>query len=890
MGHLFVVIAFITALFSVVANLMRVRVGESPAADGWKLTARSLYYAHAFAVIGIFVTLLLMLINHRFEYQYVWQHSKRDMSMNYILASLWEGQEGSTLLWLLWHSLIGILLTRRAKTWEAPVVGVLSLAQVFLSMMLLGLYVSDLHIGSSPFDLVRMREENIGLPWTQLPDYLEKVSMLKDGRGLNPLLQNYWMTIHPPTLFLGFALVTVPFAFAIGGLWTKRYHDWQRPALPWAYTGIAVLGTGVLMGGAWAYESLSFGGFWAWDPVENASLVPWMVLVGAAHVMLIYRIKGQSLFTTFFLTISAFLLIVYSTFLTKSGILSDTSVHAFTEDGLNQELTLFMGFFLWLSTVLLSFNRVVQLVYTFTAIIVLFLFLSGYHGGSMLLLLVASVLSLAIGYFRFFPKEEKEEELWSREFWMFIGALFLLVAAFQIIFWTSAPVVNKFLAVDIINAPVKWLADATGSDALKAAAAGKITPGEDVIFFYNKWQIGFAFVIAFLMAVTQFFRYRKTDLREFIRQVSLPFFGALAAALILSVIIYYNNGWSDLPNKKRSIYLLCSLLLFGVFFSIFANGKYWLKVLKGKISKAGASIAHLGFGLLLLGAIISTSKKDTISRNTSNVNLQQIVSEGDNENNIYLRKGDTLPMGKYFVTYTHRERRIKDGTPYVYFNVDFIDPRKNKEAKVFTLQPFIQINPFMGNAAEPDTRHYLHKDIYTFIKFVPVSSLADSAEASAVDGNMYAKPVNNTLARGDTIAFDNCLAVLDSIRKIDSTHAFFNAAETGLAAYFTLIDGRLIRRTLAAYYFVNMSTGMTRQTDGINEELGVKLTFWKVRPESGKIDVYSTSKLSSKADFIVMEASIFPGINILWLGCLVMIFGTVIAIRERVRKQQVTPG
>ncbi|HET6992171.1 MAG TPA: cytochrome c biogenesis protein CcsA, partial [Bacteroidia bacterium] len=275
LGHFFVVLAFVTAVFSVIANVLRVRNPIDNA--GWKITARSLYITHAVAVIGIFVTLLLMIISHRFEYQYVWQHSKRDMRMNYVLACLWEGQEGSTLLWLFWHSIIGLILMRRAKEWEAPVMSVLSLVQVFLSMMLLGIYVGNVHVGSNPFELMRLKESNIGLPWTKIPDYLTKIPLFHDGRGLNPLLQNYWMTIHPPTLFLGFALTTVPFAFAVAGLWTKRYYDWQKPALTWAYIGVMVLGTGILMGGAWAYESLSFGGFWAWDPVENASLVPWLV-------------------------------------------------------------------------------------------------------------------------------------------------------------------------------------------------------------------------------------------------------------------------------------------------------------------------------------------------------------------------------------------------------------------------------------------------------------------------------------------------------------------------------------------------------------------------------------------------------------------------------------
>jgi cytochrome c-type biogenesis protein CcmF len=130
------------------------------------------------------------------------------------------------------------------------------------------------------------------------------IPTFQDGKGLNHLLQNHLMTIHPPTLFLGFASTLIPFAFAIAGLWKRDLKGWMKPAIPWAFFGVMILGTGILMGGAWAYEALGFGGFWAWDPVENASLVPWLTLVGGAHLLLINRRKPISAFTTLLLILS----------------------------------------------------------------------------------------------------------------------------------------------------------------------------------------------------------------------------------------------------------------------------------------------------------------------------------------------------------------------------------------------------------------------------------------------------------------------------------------------------------------------------------------------------------------------------------------------------------
>jgi cytochrome c-type biogenesis protein CcmF len=123
---------------------------------------------------------------------------------------------------------------------------------------------------------------------------------MQDGQGLNALLQNYWMVIHPPILFLGFSSTVVPFAFAIAGLWKRQFGDWTRAALPWTLFSACVLGTGIMMGAAWAYEALSFGGYWAWDPVENASLVPWLVMIAGLHTMVIYNATGHSLRATYF--------------------------------------------------------------------------------------------------------------------------------------------------------------------------------------------------------------------------------------------------------------------------------------------------------------------------------------------------------------------------------------------------------------------------------------------------------------------------------------------------------------------------------------------------------------------------------------------------------------
>ena len=245
--------------------------------------------------------------------------------------------------------------------------------------MLLGFYFgADIKIGSTPFTLLRNEMQNA--PIFQQENYL---SLIKDGNGLNPLLQNYWMVIHPPVLFLGFALTLFPFAYCIAALWKNEYKSFVKPAVGWALAGGGILGLGIMMGGAWAYESLNFGGYWAWDPVENAPLVAWLILIGGLHTNLVYKSSGYSLKTTYLFYILSFCLVLYATFLTRSGILGDTSVHAFTEQDMTVQLVCFVLIF-FIPAMILYFYRSKKI-----------------------------------------PTIKKEESTYSREFWMFIGALVL---------------------------------------------------------------------------------------------------------------------------------------------------------------------------------------------------------------------------------------------------------------------------------------------------------------------------------------------------------------------------------------------------------------------------------------------------------------------------------
>src|SRR5688500_6812647 len=303
-GHLLIIISFVASLVATFAYYKSFRSEELEDQRDWKKLARLAFWIDAVSVAGVFIILYFLIANHRYEYQYVYKNSGNDLEPKYILSSLWSAAEGSFILWTLWRGVLGVVLRFTSKIWEAPVMAVLSFTQVCLATMMLGIFFFGTKVGANPFAL--FREQMPDLPVFQFADYATRIT---DGNGLNMLLQNYWMVIHPPVLFLGFASTVIPFGFAIGGLMTKKYGDWVKPVLPWALLSACVLGVGVMMGVAWAYESLSFGGYWAWDPVENASLVPWLVLVAGIHTLLIYKSTGRSLQTSFFLIALSFILI-----------------------------------------------------------------------------------------------------------------------------------------------------------------------------------------------------------------------------------------------------------------------------------------------------------------------------------------------------------------------------------------------------------------------------------------------------------------------------------------------------------------------------------------------------------------------------------------------------
>jgi cytochrome c-type biogenesis protein CcmF len=796
-GHFLTVLSLVASLVATIAYFKTNKAILPAEKQSWLRLARGAFLVETIAVFGTFITIYFIVSNHYNEYYFAWNHSSRSLQPEYLLACIWEDQSGSFLLWDIWHCVLGLVFIYRNKKWEAPVLTVINFAQFCIATMLLGIYIFNVKIGNNPFIL--FREQMPELPLFTNPDYLS-LPRVHEGNDLNTLLQNYWMVIHPPILFLGFASTIVPFAFAYAGLVNKD-HSWAGSALSWSGFSAAILGTGIMMGAAWAYESLSFGGYWAWDPVENASLVPWLVLVAGLHTNLIYKNSGYSLKTTYLFYILSFVLVLYSSFLTKSGVLGDTSVHAFTDSG------------------------------------------TGFQLGAFVLVFLIPGLYLFFLRRKDIPVITREENTYSREFWMFIGSLVLFLGSMIIIAKTSVPLFNKIFGT-------------------------KIAPPEDPEFAHNQIQVFIAFILGILTAVTQYLKYKDTPKTFFGKKIWIPTLIALVCSLCISLF-----GEIHYDKKGPGFLFAVHMAIFAAVYAVVANASYVWLGLKGKLKAAGASVAHFGFGLVLVGILISSSKKTVLSWNTTGVTTLQSDGKENPAENITLFKGIKTDMGKYHVTYIKDTINPRDRKKY--FELAF-EHKKNGE-KFFLYPDVLKNNKGMeGYSPNPDARHYWNRDIFVYI-------------SSWVEGNRQdtSSFTPSAVKVGDTLFYSNGLIVLNKA-EVNPAAGMKGVLpdETGMLLDMTVItkDGR---RYPATPGIALKGTDVRVLPDTVVSQ-GLVVKFNKVLDgKTGKLEI-GVKEDKTMNDLLTLKVYEFPFINVLWLGIIIMVAGFIISVIQRIRKPKMT--
>ncbi|TYZ10147.1 cytochrome C biogenesis protein [Hymenobacter lutimineralis] len=836
-GHLSVIVAFVASLVAAYAYYQAARgraLGE--AEPTWLRLARGAFFVHGVAVIAIIASLFGIIYGHRYEYYYAWSHSSNHLPVYYMISCFWEGQEGSFLLWIFWHVLLGGLIIRFNRQWEAPVMAVFAGVQLFLTSMILGVVVLNVKIGSSPFIL--LRDFLTDAPVFRLnPNFVPT-----DGTGLNPLLQNYWMVIHPPTLFLGFALTLVPFAFAIAGLWKNELTKWVKPAITWSLVGGAVLGVGIMMGAYWAYETLNFGGYWNWDPVENAVYIPWLVLVASLHALVLWQRRRIGLRTAFVLVISTFLLILYATFLTRSGVLGNASVHSFTDLGLSGQLIIYLGAFVVLATALLVVK------------------------------------------WKSIPISEKELTAYNPELWVFVGATVLCLGAFQVLVTTSIPVYNAFLGFIGIKSNL----------ALPA----------DQIAHYTKFQLWMGVAVALVSGIAQLMWWQRNDKETVTNTFTVPgILTLLGAALVILLVRYFGLKMTPayivlLTAGLFGVLANLSMLLVLIRRRVSLSG--------GAVSHIGIALMLLGVlasagysnivSQNVSGLVYSKDFPEDINRD--NVLLwrnesapmkdydvtytgqyldvpgvpgyvnKDLLFLGINDEFRALARGDIKRGDRvYHKAGDTLEIRPED----TYYRVEY---KNRKSGEAFTLYPRAQVNEEMGGLlASPDIKPFWNHDIYSHISTVPDPSKEKE----------WSEVKEHTLSVGDTIYLNDYFAVLRAIEPAQKSAT----AGLGLAAGDVAIQGDIIVHGEKRQYhvhpiFVVRSNLVGRVPDEVTD-LGLRVTFNNVDPATKK---FTFGVSTTQKDYIILKAVEKPFINLLWSGTLLMALGFGIAVVQRRREDR----
>ncbi len=741
LGHFLILLSFVAALFSAFSYFQFTRHSSE---RSWKNMGRIGFIVHGISLYSVIGLIFYAMVNKMYEYSYVYRTVSDILPMDYLLAAFWADQEGSFMLWMFWHVVLGLILIWKARFWEASVMTTLAIIQAAIGSMLLGLYLpfgDEIMIGSSPFILIRDVFEG---PIFNNADYLSLVT----GKGLNPLLQNYWMTIHPPVLFLGFASLAIPYCYAIAGLSLNKHREVMQTVLRWSLFSGFIFGLGLLMGSAWAYEALTFGGYWAWDPVENSSLVPWLFIVAGIHTNLVANKTGYSYRSTYIYYLLGFIFVLYSTFLTRSGILGDTSVHAFTTMGLESQL-----------------------------------------GGFLALMILLGLVKLFYAL-KDIPVKDKEEELYSREFWMFIGALILLFSSLLMTLSTSLPVYNKIV------------------ELFDPEFIGKVI--EDQVEHHNRFQIWIGIFMGLLSGLAIMMRYKAFNWANY----KHSFAKHMSVILIIAALGTFMIGSALIrPLWQHQLFLFAGL------FTILANLDYMLFYVRGNMKASGASLSHLGFGVLIVGILFTGLNKQNISKNP--FVTRDFLEEEAAQKAIILIKGQPFLTSNYYINYVG-DTLIGNLRTY---QLDFREVNTSNETiKEFSTYPSaLYSNDFSKvETVNPGTSHNLTYDVFT--QASPPAHMQSIENSKMVEDSLkylshYVSPGDSFVEEGYTVEVLDY--TFDHSHNAD-THSDVNEYDMTLTLPMKITDTRTDQVHLA-YPGLGLKDALVFQFPEIIDPLGIKI-------------------------------------------------------------------
>ncbi len=821
-GHFLLISSFVLSFVSLLGFLYH---ESSNYQESWFKFASKCFYLHGITTILAISLIYYLILNNLFQYYYAFQHSSIELPLYFKISSFWEGQEGSFLLWIFWNILLGIIfINKKISKWNTSVLVIISLTQLFLTSMVLGIIIFDFKIGSSPFIMLR---DAVSAPIFQLnPNFIPE-----NGTGLNPLLQNYWMVIHPPTLFLGFSICLIPFAYAMSSLRLSDFRGWIIPAKKWLIYSIIILGIGIMMGAYWAYETLNFGGYWNWDPVENAVYVPWLFLVASLHSIILAQKNKNYIKTSLILSILSFILILYSTFLTRSGILGDSSVHSFTDLGLSGQL----------------------LMYLFSFVIL----------GAAYLTKRWSIL----------PSSKNKIENYTPEFWLLLGVFTLLLMSFQVIFPTSIPVISSIIEM--------------------FGGISNMAPPVEKELFYSNAQIWFASLIAVLSGIAQILwwnsRKSKNKIKMFFRPLMLTMVISSLIIVIYPIknisymILISSSFFSIFSNgsvllhffRKQQLVSSASVSHIGVaimFIGILFSSGY-------------SSIISKNY----TGLVWNSEFPDEVNQDNMLifVNEKRKVGEYDVE---YLGKRKKIKNFDGFVNENYLEyipiinkyilkKDIEidgykllendtveiDNNEITYFDLKFdleqssFDIRK----KDFNLFPKVQTDSNSDMIVfSPDVKNHFLEDLYVHVRTYPDPE--QEIKWSEKD-SMYVK-INETFFLNDYVS---------SLQKIKAKKdSLFNNRFVAEAQIKILSNNQeYIAKPI--YIIEDNKVGLVPD---IVDDLGIKVYLSEIKPND---ELFKISFQTTQKNWVIIEAVQKPFINLFWIGFFILILGLFLSFRKK---------
>jgi cytochrome c-type biogenesis protein CcmF len=831
----------------------------------FRLGSRVIYW-FLFGMVAIALAdLLHLFLTDQFQFSYVASYSSRDLSNSwphfFKLSALWGGQQGTFLMWLAFGLILGFWVKSRARENEGWVMFFYMLGQTFLLV---------LTIVSNPF---------------------QKLNFIPaDGQGLNPLLQNYWMQIHPPIVFIGFASACIPFAFAMASLASDKYENWVRQTMPWVVFTVVTLGFGIFLGGYWAYETLGWGGYWAWDPVENASLIPWLVSIALLHGMVVERSRGTWRRTNLFLAITLFLMIIYGTFLTRSGVLADFSVHSFVDLGYTN--------LLWIS------------------------------------IIVIGLISYGLWAYRAHRMKVASStgtEILSQEFSTFLAMVLLLPFTMLVLFWTSFPLVTGLMSKLPLLSKV-------------APAPAGIDPSN-----YNMVGIIFALIFSTILGFNALLGWKSTDKQVLKKKVIAP---AVIAFVISAVIVIFGFSkiaafWSDSANTGVTANVYVMAVLYFLFFltALFAFNTNLLFLIgrwKKSFIAAGGYITHLGFSLLLIGIIISstfgTSRKLTVPEGSSRAALGYDIT--------FTGTARTAPTEEtaYF--------ELAAGDDTVYAHSVSKEVRRGQQiqyARTPHIKKFLTHDLYLSleNLADPNAAEMrpfeLHPGESTDIMgYTVIFEGYDSDEQARRLAE--AQPVSFQLAKGDSHTIDGMKITFQEFDmgehqmgmtggigakllveyggKTDTVTPFYRPSQGGEFAsepvklpsggFISVLqiradigsvvlsyahDTQLPDIDVATVVKVVAGNDTTTVMPVFNPSEGHREKSMATLPDGGRLFLLDLQAADNLAHFMLdparmplmasIEVSIKPMINLVWIGFLIMVAGAVVAVFRRMSEARI---